>query len=129
MVEVPEDRPRIRFNAQFAKRYRDAVVRFGLFESYAGIAGDLFFWSDRLQASVEAFDFGSSRTNTADGKTSGGIVRVKSYAHFFFTPHLYLTGGADNLIKEARPTPFFGAGLRFSDDDLKSVFGAAALAR
>jgi phospholipid/cholesterol/gamma-HCH transport system substrate-binding protein len=124
----PEDRNRLRFNAQFAKRFQVVGVRFGLFESYAGIAGDLYFFNDRLAASIEAFNFGSTARNAERGD-SRGFARIKSYANFFITPNIYLTGGADNIGKEPRPFGFLGAGLRFSDDDIKSLFGAAALAK
>ena len=124
----PEDRERLRFNAQFAKRFDALGVRFGLFESYAGIAGDLYFFSDKFQAAVEVFNFGSGnlKNTTSDGR---GFARVKTYGNIFVTPNIYLTGGADNIGKTPRPLAFLGAGLRFTDDDLKAIMGAAALAK
>ncbi|MEN9827344.1 MAG: hypothetical protein RI953_3089, partial [Pseudomonadota bacterium] len=122
-----EDRPRIKYNAQFAKRFDNIGVRFGLFESYAGVAGDLYLFSDRFSTSVEVFQFGEDQTQ-ADYK-SKGFARVKGYANIFVTPNIYITGGADNIGRTPKPVSFFGAGLRFSDDDLKAVIGAAALAK
>lgn len=122
-----EDRPRIKYNAQFAKRFDNVGLRFGLFESYAGVAGDLYLFSDRLSTSVEVFQFGEDQT-TADYK-SKGFARVKGYANIFVTPNVYITGGADNIGRTPKPIAFFGAGLRFTDDDLKAVIGAAALAK
>lgn len=126
-VTSTEDRPRIKYNVQFAKRFDNVGVRFGLFESYAGVAGDLYLFSDRFSTSVEVFQFGEDKTQ-ADYK-SKGFARVKGYANVFVTPNIYLTGGADNIGRTPRPLSFFGAGLRFTDDDLKAVIGAAALAK
>lgn len=126
---VYEDKNRLRVNAQFAKRFADVGVRAGFFESTAGLAGDLYLFSDSLQASVEAFDFNGGSQTPATNDDGPGNVRVKAYANFFVTPNIYVTGGADNMVKQTKPIGFFGAGLRFNDDDLKSLVGAASLAR
>jgi phospholipid/cholesterol/gamma-HCH transport system substrate-binding protein len=122
-----EDRTRIKYNVQFAKRFDNLGVRFGLFESYAGVAGDLYLFSDKLSTSIEVFQFGDDPSEAAN--RSKGKARVKGYANLFVTPNIYLTGGADNIGRSPKPIQFFGAGLRFSDDDLKAVIGAAALAK
>jgi phospholipid/cholesterol/gamma-HCH transport system substrate-binding protein len=122
---VSESRGKLRFNAQFSKRFEPIGVRFGLFESYAGVAGDLYLFSDMVNASVEVFNFGDDKYEGDD--STKGFARVKAYSNVFVTPNIYLTGGADNIGRTPKPTAFFGAGLRFSDDDLKSVFGAASL--
>lgn len=133
--EIPENRDRIRFNAQFAKRFENVALRVGFFESYAGLAGDLYMFSDKVTASVEVFNFKSNK----DDKYERGMARVKGYANVFFTPNLYATGGVDQINNSGakkdtegfvpKPFPFVGAGLRFTDDDLRAVIGAAALAK
>lgn len=126
-VTSSEDRPRIKYNVQFAKRFDNVGVRFGLFESYAGVAGDLFLFSDRFSTSVEVFQFGEDKSEASS--RNKGFARVKGYANVFVTPNIYLTGGADSIGKTPKPISFFGAGLRFTDDDLKSLIGAAAIAK
>ena len=123
--QVGEDRNKLRYNAQFSKRFDAFAVRFGLFESYAGIAGDLYLFSDKVNASLEMFNFGDDAVQ-GPGSTKG-FARVKAYSNVFLTPNVYLTGGADNIGRTPKPTAFVGAGLRFSDEDLKAVIGAAAL--
>lgn len=124
---IPEDRERLKLNVQFSKRFEAVGVRFGLFESYAGLAGDLYLFADRVQASVEVFHFGNLKPQaTQDAK---GFARVKTYSNVFVTPNIYLTGGADNIGKSPKPIAFVGAGLRFTDDDLKAVITAAAIAK
>jgi phospholipid/cholesterol/gamma-HCH transport system substrate-binding protein len=124
--EVIRDKPQIRFNAQFAKRFNFFGVRFGLFESSAGVASDVYLFKNRLTASVEAFNFGDNPESSLREDTNG-YVRLKSYANLFITPNVYLTGGADNMLREPGPLGFVGMGLRFTDDDIKSLFGAAAI--
>ncbi len=124
--EVLRDKGAIRFNAQFSKRFDFLGVRFGLFESSAGVASDMYLWRDRIIASVEAFNFGDDPNSNLREDTAG-IVRLKTYANIFITPNVYFTGGADNILREPGPLGFFGLGLRFTDNDIKSVFGAAAL--
>lgn len=125
-----EDRKKLRFNVQFSKRFDAVGVRFGLFESYAGVAGDLYLFNDRVQASTEVFNFGDDRFE-GPNKVKG-FARIKAYGNVFITPNLYITGGADNIGKDPKPLAFGGAGLRFTDEDIRSLIGiagAASLAR
>lgn len=137
--KVSADVNRIRINAQFAKRFSNVGVRFGFFESYAGIAGDLYLFSDRFQGAVEVFDFKNESTRPGVA-TTGFSPRVKGYGNVFVTSNIYVTGGVDainnlNATRQGsetvapKPLPFVGAGLRFTDDDLRAVIGAATLAR
>lgn len=124
--EEIRNKERIRFNLQFSKRFDFFGVRFGLFESSAGVASDLYFFRDRVTASLEAFNFGDDPDSNLRDDTEG-LARVKTYANLFLTPNVYLTGGADNILRDPGPLGFVGLGLRFTDNDIKSLFGAAAL--
>jgi phospholipid/cholesterol/gamma-HCH transport system substrate-binding protein len=116
----------LRFNAQFGKRWSPVGLRFGIFESYPGFAADAYLFSDRVTASVEAFHLGDAYSNARSNDTSGE-ARLKAYGSFHFTPNLYLTGGVDGVGRKPGPFGFMGAGLRFTDDDLKSIVGAASI--
>ncbi len=124
--EVPDSREGLRFNAQVAKRWSPVGLRFGLFESYPGVAADAYLFRDKFTASVEAFHLSDAFSNERASDTSG-LARVKAYGNFNFTPNLYLTGGVDGVGRKPGAFGFFGAGIRFTDDDLKSVIGAASL--
>lgn len=123
---------RIRFNLQVAKRWYWIAARFGLFETTGGIATDMYAWNDRLKLSLEAFDW-----DTQD-KTVRRNAHLKAYASALFYNHIYALVGIDDPTKtdpnsgKARALAegfFVGAGLTFTDDDLKAIFGAAALAK
>ena len=121
------ERQSIRFNVQYAQRWGLGQFRFGLFESTGGIAGDFFLLEDTLQLTMEAFDF-----RKADQRN---FARLKTYASILFFNHIYAMFGADDLTrknpnsgKKESPYLFMGAGFRFTDEDLKGLFGLATKA-
>lgn len=130
--ERVQERKALKFNLQMAKRWYFATARLGLFESTGGIAADLHFFSDRLQLTLEAFDWKSYKNEWRR------VAHVKSYVSILFFNHIYAMAGLDDITRtrnpltyaeEKGPVPFVGAGLTFNDQDLKSIFGAAALAK
>jgi phospholipid/cholesterol/gamma-HCH transport system substrate-binding protein len=128
-VEQIEEQRALRFNAQFAKRWHFAQVRFGLFESTGGLASDFYALEDKLRLSLEAFDWDNA-------KIERRTAHIKTYLSILFFNHIYAMLGVDDPTRTgadgkvlAKKTPFFGGGLNFNDDDLKAIFGAAALAR
>ena len=129
--EIIQDRKALRYNLQFAKRFGPVGLRFGLFESTGGIASDFYLFRDRLRVSAEAFDW---RTKDNEYRR---VAHLKAYASVLFFNHVSAIAGVDDITrldpvthKEHKdPKYYFGAGLSFNDNDLRSLFGAAALAR
>jgi phospholipid/cholesterol/gamma-HCH transport system substrate-binding protein len=126
------ERKQLKFNLQMAKRWYFATARIGLFETTGGVAGDLHFLSDRLQLSLELFDW---RTYNNEWRR---VARVKTYVSILFFNHIYAMLGLDDVTRtrnpmtyepQKGPIPFAGIGIAFNDQDLKSIFGAAALAK
>jgi phospholipid/cholesterol/gamma-HCH transport system substrate-binding protein len=136
---VIEDK--IRFTFQFAKRFSWLTLRYGLKESSGGVGADADArWFERdLRLSVDVFDASFDR-----------YPRVKVTAAFELFRHLYVLGGVDELvnapdefsiIKGTSDVPiqfdefvfgrdyFFGAMLRFNDEDLAALLtvGGSAL--
>jgi phospholipid/cholesterol/gamma-HCH transport system substrate-binding protein len=112
-----------------AKRWYFVALRFGLFETTGGIATDMYFLRDKVRFTVEAFDW-----DTQD-KTIRRNAHLKTYASVLFYNHLYAMAGVDDPTRTDPETGkakkdlnyFFGAGLSFTDEDLKAVLGTAAL--
>ncbi len=129
--EIIQDRKSLRYNLQFAKRFGIAGLRFGLFESTGGFAADFYLFRDRLKVSAEAFDW-----KTKDNEFRR-VAHLKAYASALFFNHVSAIVGVDDLtrldpvtrIENKKPKYYFGAGLSFNDNDLRTLFGAAALAR
>jgi phospholipid/cholesterol/gamma-HCH transport system substrate-binding protein len=122
----------LKFNLQLAKSWYFATARLGLFESTGGVALDLHFFRDRVRLSLEAFDFKSYDNEWRR------VARLKSYLQVLFFDHIYLMAGVDDITrtknpltyeKQKGPIPFAGLGLAFNDQDLKTLLGAAAIAR
>lgn len=121
----------LKFNLQFARRWYWAAVRFGLFESTGGLAADFYLWRDRLRFTAEAFDFSDK------GDKIRKTAHLKAYASVLFFDHLSAMVGVDDPTKYDAATGkvkkdknyFFGAGLSFNDQDLKALFGIAAMAK
>lgn len=111
------DKDGIKFSAQIAKRYYDLGLRGGIFESTGGMGADYYFFDDRLVFSLEAFDF------DPDEKP-----HLKFKADFTPFQYIYLTAGLDDFISDADNESFFvGAGLYFSDEDIKTLISDAPI--
>lgn len=107
----------LKFNAQFARRYYDLVIRAGVFESKAGFGLDYYLLADNLKLSVEAFDLINSDKN----------AHLKFTASYEFLKLFYLDLGYDDFINRDTRSLFVGFGLRFSDEDLKYVLTSIPL--
>ncbi|MBA3459769.1 MAG: MCE family protein [Deltaproteobacteria bacterium] len=131
-----------RFTFQFAKRFGWLTLRYGIKESTGGIGADadLRWWGHGLRLSADAFD-----------ATFDDYPRVKVAMAFEMFRHFYILGGVDELlntpetltiVKGTSQVPqqfdtfrygrdyFFGAMLRFNDEDLAALLtvGGSALA-
>ena len=106
---------KLKFNIQIGRIFGPVALRGGIFQNKAGFGVDYNPWK-YVSLSAEIFDF-----------SSGGApqLRVQGLARpFLWTIEpfswLYITAGGEDLINGERDL-YFGLGLRFDDDDLKSV--------
>lgn len=113
--ERVRDESSIGINAQFAKRFGDFFFRFGLFETTGGLAVDYHFWEERARLSTEVYRF--SRT---DSPQLNVMAEAQVWKPFF------LWTGGDYILSRENRSFFIGGGLRFNDQDLKSLVTAAA---
>ena len=106
-------------NALFGLRApRDLRLWAGLIENTAGGQVELPLFDRRMLMSFEAFDFSREDDKSPHLRLSG---------RWLFHPNLYVIGGYDDLLEE--DSLFLGAGIRWSDDNLKYLLGAVPLAR
>ncbi len=105
-----------KFSAEFAKNFYNLTVRAGVLESQGGVGLDYSFFNKRLRASVEAFNF----SRNPEGPYLRAFVKYKLYSIFYA-----MAGGDDILNTKGNPltgtgaSGFIGAGLDFTNDDLK----------
>jgi len=127
----------LKFSAEYAKRYYFLTLRFGILESTGGMGANLHFLDDSLTVTVDLFEFAAANKD---------FPRLKAFVNYAFLGHVFLTAGIDDVLNStlydsdlvsgsAGSTRrlvsgrdyFFGAGLYFTDDDLKSVLGLIGL--
>jgi phospholipid/cholesterol/gamma-HCH transport system substrate-binding protein len=104
----------LKFNLQIGRHFGPMTFRGGIFQNKAGLALDYNPWKF-ISISAEIFDFGGDVPE----------LRIKGLARpLIWTIEplswIYLTVGGENLISGERDL-FFGFGLRFTDNDLKSI--------
>lgn len=115
------------FGLQFGKRFNRVALRIGLFENSFGFGLDFYVplntnWFHWI-STFEAFDF-RGRKRIHDSRP-----HLKWLNKVYFMKNLYTTFGVDDFVSKQSANPFFGAGLRFGDDDLKYLLSALPLNR
>ena len=117
----------LKFSAYLAKRYGPISGRFGILENTGGFGIKAHLLNDALTVSADTFEFANPLKDHP---------RVKIYADYKFLDHLLITAGADDLVNTPRVDPnnitritsgrdyFIGAGVFFTDDDIKLLIAA-----
>jgi phospholipid/cholesterol/gamma-HCH transport system substrate-binding protein len=108
------------FSFQFGKRYDDFMLRWGIKESSGGVGIDYYALNDNFRASLDFFDF------NAKNDVRGDNLHSKFALRYTFLKHLDTYIGYDNFLNSKADNLFFGAGVRFVDDDLKLLLGSNA---
>ena len=98
--------------------YGEHALRAGLFESTGGVGVDQTFLAQALGLTFEAYEF--------DRDDKPPHLRLE--ARWFFHPNLFAYAGWDDPVWSERQSAFVGAGIRWSDEDLKYLLGTAAAA-
>ena len=105
----------LKFNLQIGRIFGPVALRGGIFQNKAGFAVDYNPWK-YVSLSAELFDFGNGG---APQLRLQGMARPLLWTMEPFS-WLYLTAGGEDLANGERDF-YFGLGLRFDDDDLKSI--------
>ena len=113
-----------KFGLQFGKIFGPVALRFGLFEGSAGLGFDIDipFNTDKFRwvTSLEGFYFNG--WNRIEDRRP----HLKWLNRIFILNNVYMTFGADDFVSKHNANVFFGAGIRFGDDDVKYLIGNAA---
>jgi phospholipid/cholesterol/gamma-HCH transport system substrate-binding protein len=110
----------LKFTALVAKRFSGLTIKGGVMESTGGVGADYEVIRDRLTVGLDAFDFGRKR---------GQHPHLKAYGNYDIVKNLFITGGVDDILNSENDlrTFFFGFGIKFADEDLKTLFGAVPI--
>lgn len=95
-------------------RFNDSLMmtgRVGIIESTGGFGLQLGLLPDNaLEIQTDLFNFGQAPN-----------PRLRSFAAYQFFGFAFLSAGIDDALNPERRDYFFGAGLRFNDEDLKAL--------
>ncbi len=100
---------KLKFTALFAKNFYNFTLKGGFIENSGGFGLDYYLFNEKLRLSAEFFNFDE------------GNVRL--FARWDIYEGIYLVGGTNN--NDQLSTPFIGAGVFLTNEDLKLL---AALA-
>lgn len=122
ITDTDEFKDDFAISALFGYRWKDLVARGGLIESRGGGGLDYMLLKDRLRFSADLWDFSRPGDFTAHAKLSG---------RYYFSPSVFVTGGWDDFLNRKRDADsiFFGAGLRWRDEDIKYLLGSIPIRR
>jgi len=115
------EKTKLLVSAQIAKRFYDVTLRGGLIENTFGAGFDYYMLSDSLKASAELYDI------NAENDIRGEKAHAKVSARYTFLKHLDIYGGVDNFLNRDASNLFLGLGVRFYDDDLKTLIMSQSL--
>ncbi len=108
-------------SAQISKRFDDVALRAGLIENTFGGGFDYYLLDDTLKTSAELFDM------NAENDVRGENPHAKLSARYTMLKHLDFYGGVDNFLNADATNAFLGLGVRFYDDDLKTLIISQSL--
>lgn len=115
---IQMNRDAFRIGLQFGKIFKDIALRVGLFEGTAGAAVDVDipFGTDKFRwvTSLEMYDMNGRNRFITDRRP-----HLKWLNRMFILRNIYATFGADDFVAQKTASVFFGAGIRFGDDDVK----------
>jgi len=115
-----DETSKIYFNAEIGKRYQNLLIRGGIIESTGGIGVDYFMYKDRLKLTTDVYDFNS------ENDYRGDKPHIDIKARYLYLKHLEFIAGIDNLINQNARQFFLGIGVKFRDNDLKTIVSGGA---
>jgi phospholipid/cholesterol/gamma-HCH transport system substrate-binding protein len=110
---------KLKISALIARKFSGLTVKGGVIESTGGLGLDYELLKNRLTVGADAWDF--SRRDLPP--------HLKLYGNYDIVKNLFVTGGVDDVLASERNlrTLFLGFGIKFADEDLKTVLGAVPI--
>ena len=135
---IREEDNQIRITAMFAKRFFDfLVLRAGLIETTGGVGANIFLFDNRFELRTDLFGTRGPRDSLVTDNYGLYLPRWRSVMKAQPIPHIYISAGIDDVLNGYDFENgtfrayngvdgfgfdyFFGVGLTFKDDDLRSI--------
>ncbi len=103
---------KVTFTLLYGRRFGNTTLKAGLMENTFGLGLEQAIWNDRLVLTLDAFDFSS-------GKDDNDVTHLTAGLRFHFFDRFFIHTGVDDMLSGDYRTFFIGAGLMFSDEDIK----------
>ena len=118
-TDTQEFKDDLAITALFGYKWKEWGLRAGIIESRGGAGLDYKLLKDRLRLSADVWDF-----NHPDYS-----AHAKFMGRYFISPSVYVQGGWDDFLNRSRGSDslFIGAGLRWTDDDIKYLLGSVPI--
>ncbi len=115
---------KLKISALIARRFSGLTVKGGVIESTGGLGLDYELLKNRLTVGADAWDF--SRKDLSGASLP---PHLKLYGNYDIVKNLFVTGGVDDVLATERSlrTLFLGFGIKFADEDIKTVLGAVPI--
>lgn len=109
---------KVNFTAEVGYKWKDMVLRAGVMESSGGVGVDYIPMKKRYRFSGQIWDF---------GRPDDFAPHAKIWGSYYFSPSVFLSVGWDDFLNTSRKADsfLFGAGVRWGDEDIKYLAGAA----
>lgn len=105
----------LNFSLMFAKRYYWLSLRFGIIEGTGGVGANVHLLEDKFELLFDLNRFGEEAR----------FPRAKALALFEIVPRVYAHAGVDDPFNPGTVDYFLGLGVRFNDEDLKTLLTLA----
>ena len=119
-VNLKHQEDKILVSAEYGKRFNNLLLRGGIIENTGGIGFDYFFNNDKFKLSSDIYDF------NAVNDVRGNSPHLSMKGTYLYLKHIEFVGGIDNILNTNARTYFLGLGVKFKDNDLKTLLSGGA---
>ena len=115
---------KLKVSALIARKFSGLTVKGGVIESTGGLGLDYELLKNRLTVGADVWDF-----TRKDLSSKALPPHLKLYGNYDIVKNLFVTGGVDDVLATERNlrTLFLGFGIKFADEDIKTVLGAVPI--
>ena len=96
------------------------LLRGGIIENTGGLGFDYFLNHDKVKLSGEIYDF------NAVNDVRGSNPHLTLKGAYLYLKHIQFIGGVDNILNANARKFFLGVGVKFKDNDLKTILSGGA---
>ena len=119
-ANLDHQKDKIYISAEYGKRFDDVMLRGGIIENTGGVGVDYFLNHDKIKLSSDIYDF------NAVNDVRGDKPHVTFKGSYLYLKHIQFIGGIDNILNSGARTFFLGVGVKFKDNDLKTILSGGA---